>query len=138
MSSRELVQPMAALGFQAAALGKLSTVACGAAAAGLRACLPAAKHAAEAAAAAAVDDARRRAAREDEDRLCVVCMEAPCSVLLATCGHVVLCRKCCEDVRGANNQVRAVRGRSRGGEEGGDGGGGHVQVCGGRGGRREK
>ena len=42
---------------------------------------------------------------DDDSRLCVVCMEAPCSVLLAPCGHTVLCRECCEGIRVSSNQV---------------------------------
>ena len=33
-------------------------------------------------------------------------MEAPLSILLAPCGHVELCHKCCESVRAADNLVR--------------------------------
>ena len=42
---------------------------------------------------------------EDDDKLCVVCMEGAASVLLTPCGHTVLCQRCCEGIRGANNQV---------------------------------
>ena len=44
-------------------------------------------------------------AEDDDDRLCVVCMEKAASVLLAPCGHTVLCLRCCEGIRVANNQV---------------------------------
>ena len=35
----------------------------------------------------------------------MVCMEKAASVLLAPCGHTVLCLRCCEGIRVANNQV---------------------------------
>ena len=46
---------------------------------------------------------------DDESPLCAVCMEAPLSVLLAPCGHIELCQKCCESIRAADNLVRYVR-----------------------------
>ena len=51
-----------------------------------------------------------RGGRDDEeDRLCSVCLEAPKCILLAPCGHVVLCHTCVKDVRAANNLVRGCR-----------------------------
>ena len=38
--------------------------------------------------------------------LCSVCMEAPLSILLAPCGHLLLCHQCCEDIRSSSNMVR--------------------------------
>ena len=43
---------------------------------------------------------------EEECGLCEVCMLAPLSIMLAPCGHIVLCYGCYEGVKGADNQVR--------------------------------
>ena len=43
---------------------------------------------------------------DDGPPLCSVCMEAPLSILLAPCGHIELCHKCCESIRAADNLVR--------------------------------
>ena len=43
---------------------------------------------------------------EDVLRLCSVCMDAPISVLLAPCGHIALCHKCCDSIRAVDNRVR--------------------------------
>ena len=50
------------------------------------------------------------AEEEDGSLLCSVCMEAPLSIMLAPCGHVELCHKCCESIRAADNLVRYTQG----------------------------
>ena len=45
-------------------------------------------------------------ADEEECELCEVCMEAPLSIMLAPCGHIVLCYGCYEGIKGMDNQVR--------------------------------
>ena len=45
-------------------------------------------------------------ADEEGSQLCSVCMEAPKSILLAPCGHLELCQKCCKGIRAADNLVR--------------------------------
>ena len=45
---------------------------------------------------------------DDGSPLCSVCMDAPPSTLLAPCGHIVLCHKCCESVRAADNLVSEI------------------------------
>lgn len=36
---------------------------------------------------------------DDEDaHLCVVCMEEPRSIVLVPCGHMALCKSCCEQI----------------------------------------
>ena len=47
---------------------------------------------------------------EDEDSLCSVCMDAPSFILLAPCGHIVVCAKCCKEVRAADNLVSVMGG----------------------------
>ena len=46
---------------------------------------------------------------DDGSPLCSVCMEAPPSILLAPCGHIELCHKCCESIRAADNLVSRAR-----------------------------
>ena len=46
----------------------------------------------------------------DDEGLCVVCLESVASVLLAPCGHMVVCKRCCGEVRAATNEVRHPNG----------------------------
>lgn len=43
---------------------------------------------------------------EDGEEACVVCFVRPCEVLLAPCGHRVLCGGCCREIRHRSGQVR--------------------------------
>ena len=47
----------------------------------------------------------RTAAHEDDDRLCVVCMEGQRCMVLVPCGHLVMCQVCCAAVEAASNEV---------------------------------
>jgi hypothetical protein len=35
---------------------------------------------------------------EEDAHLCVVCMEEPRSIVLVPCGHMALCKECCEHI----------------------------------------
>jgi hypothetical protein len=35
---------------------------------------------------------------EEDAHLCVVCMEEPRSIVLVPCGHMALCKDCCEQI----------------------------------------
>jgi hypothetical protein len=35
---------------------------------------------------------------EDDNHLCVVCMEHPRNIVLVPCGHMALCKECCNTI----------------------------------------
>ncbi|KAG1662127.1 hypothetical protein FOA52_012989 [Chlamydomonas sp. UWO 241] len=78
----------------------------------LRAAAAAAAAAAVAAAVASVERQRQRL--DDDDSLCVVCMDAAHSATLMPCRHRVLCGGCCASVRVAKGECPMCRGAIQG------------------------
>ena len=46
----------------------------------------------------ATEKCKQVRAKEDDDKLCVVCMENPKNQILIPCGHVCVCEACAKDI----------------------------------------